>query len=307
MTDDFFSSARARAAHGQDRTSRDRKSQGRFVLGVALAFFLLGGAATGAVLWQTGILDGAETPAEPQQVATLSTDPEPTPEPAETATAQDVREVARQTGGIDSRVAALEQRLSRLDLQAEAAAGNAARAEGLLIAFAVRRALERGDGLGYLADQLRLRFGEAQPNAVATIIDFSRNPIRIEELQAELAALENDLGQTPSNEGFWDMLGREASSLFVFRRDSAPSPQPVRRFERAEQALEEGRIGVAIGEVRAMPNARIAGEWLAEARRYAQMREALDRIESAAVLEPRALRDGDGQRVEQPSPANGAD
>ena len=43
-----------------------------------------------------------------------------------------------------ARVAELEQRLSRLNLEAASASGNASRAEGLLVAFAVRRALDRG-------------------------------------------------------------------------------------------------------------------------------------------------------------------
>src|SRR3546814_4848182 len=78
-----------------------------------------------------------------------------------------------------ARVAELEQRLSRITLQAESASGNASRAEGLLVAFAVRRALDRGLSLGYLDAQLRLRFGDDQPNAVKTIIDTSREPVKI--------------------------------------------------------------------------------------------------------------------------------
>ena len=54
-----------------------------------------------------------------------------------------------------ARVAELEQRLSRITLQAESASGNASRSEGLLVAFAVRRALDRGLSLGYLDAQLR--------------------------------------------------------------------------------------------------------------------------------------------------------
>ncbi|MBA3939866.1 MAG: hypothetical protein C0520_01510, partial [Sphingopyxis sp.] len=80
-----------------------------------------------------------------------------------------------------ARVAELEQRLSRITLQAESASGNASRAEGLLVAFAVRRALDRGLSLGYLDAQLRLRFGDDQPNAVKTIIDTSRDPVTLEQ------------------------------------------------------------------------------------------------------------------------------
>jgi hypothetical protein len=86
---------------------------------------------------------------------------------------------------LTARVAELEQRLSRITLEAESASGNASRAEGLLVAFAVRRALDRGLSLGYLDAQLRLRFGDDQPNAVKTIIDTSREPVTLEQLRAE--------------------------------------------------------------------------------------------------------------------------
>src|SRR3546814_2500577 len=55
--------------------------------------------------------------------------------------------------------------------------------------FAVRRALDRGLSLGYLDAQLRLRFGDDQPNAVKTIIDTSRDPVTLERLRTELDAM----------------------------------------------------------------------------------------------------------------------
>ena len=91
--------------------------------------------------------------------------------------------------GLAARVAELEQRLSRITLEAESASGNASRAEGLLVAFAVRRALDRGLSLGYLDAQLRLRFGDDQPNAVKTIIETSRDPVTLEQLRTELDTL----------------------------------------------------------------------------------------------------------------------
>src|SRR5690606_34403984 len=107
--------------------------------------------------------EASETPAPAAGRVPLST--------AGTELAPDPRAgpVAEQQGGLDQRIAAMEQRLARLDLQAAAAEGNAARAEGLLIAFAARRSIERGAQLGYLADQLQLRFGNAQPVAVRTV------------------------------------------------------------------------------------------------------------------------------------------
>src|SRR5439155_4104234 len=71
---------------------------------------------------------------------------------------------------LNHRVDALEQRIGAIDSQAREAVGNAGRAENLLIAFAARRALDRGIGLGYLEGLLRERFGATQPQAVATVI-----------------------------------------------------------------------------------------------------------------------------------------
>src|SRR3546814_289458 len=91
---------------------------------------------------------------------------------------------------IKTRVSELEDRMSRIKVQAQAASGNAARAEGLLIAFAARRALDTGGPLGYIEGQLRLRFGRAQPRAVATIINAAREPATLQDLQAGLVEIE---------------------------------------------------------------------------------------------------------------------
>ena len=148
------------------------------IIGTALGSFALGAALVSYFLWDRSESEPVEASAPAIEQAAVDDTAVPeteSPEPSPTATASDAAEaveaverVAEQQGGIDQRLAAAEQRLARLDLQAQAAAGNAARAEGLLIAFAARRALERGEELGFLADQLRLRFGDNWPNAVRT-------------------------------------------------------------------------------------------------------------------------------------------
>jgi hypothetical protein len=235
-------------------------------------------------------------------LALVTPAPSPSPSATATQTAQTVKEMAQQQGGIDQRLTAAEQRLAKLDLQAQAAAGNAARAEGLLIAFATRRALDRGAELGYLADQLRLRFGDAMPNAVDTVVSFSRDPVTLDVLLARLEGLAPRLESSTEETGF-ARLKRELSELFVIRRESTPSPQPEKRLERARFFLESGRVDRAIQEVQQLPGATHAGNWIADARRYAAAQRALDLIETSAVLEPRRLRDGAGNAVEQPSPA----
>ena len=203
---------------------------------------------------------------------------------------------------VESRVAGLEQRIARLDLQAQAASGNAARAEGLLIAFAARRALERGAPLGYLEDQLRLRFADAQPNAVDTIIAASRAPVTRDQLSAQLEGLAATLKSAPAQESGWAQVRREFSSLFVVRRSNAPSPDPLARFDRARLFVSEGQIDAAIAEVQHLPGASGASTWIGAARRYETAQRALDLLETTAVLEPRRLTDGSGKQVDQPSP-----
>ena len=292
-------------------------------MGAAAAAFLLGASIVGYFYWRdsevqqpVGLandVDEAEADLPVLDVASEAA-PSPTPAASETEAAdaaeaveeatEAVERVAEQQGGLDQRLAAAEQRLARLDLQAQAAAGNAARAEGLLIAFATRRYIERGEELGYLADQLRLRFGDSWPNAVRTVISFSRDPITLDSLVARLDGLGPELQESEGIDS-WADLRREIGQLFVVRRESTPSPQPERRLERARQFLESGRIDSAIGEVRNMPGAEAAEDWIADAERYAAAMTALETIEMAAVLDPGRLRDGTGTPVEQRSPVEG--
>jgi len=223
--------------------------------------------------------------------------PKPSPAAAPVAVAQGFA-----VGGMDQRIAALEQRLARLDLQAAATEGNTARAEALLVALAARRTIERGVPLGYLENQLKLRFGDAQGNAVNTLIANAQNPVTIDRLGSDLDGLAPALLGTAKNEGGWTRFTRELSGLFVIRRGDAPSPQPNLRLDRARLMLRSGQIDAAIAEVERLPGADKAGAWLSNARRYAASQKALDLIETAALLEPEKLKDASGVAVQQPGP-----
>ncbi len=307
MEQDFPSRSRDRAETGT--TGRTRT-----ILATAGAAFLLGAALTGYFVWH-GELEfladssqqagpGAAKLAEP---VALAGDPTPAPSATEARQAeqavQAVEKVAEQQGGIEARVVATEQRIDQLSLQLQAASGNAARAESLLIAFAARRAIERGEPLGYLADQLRLRFEDARPNSVRIILAAAESPLTLDELIARLDGLAPTLANDAQEKVSWNWFKNELSSLFVVRRESAPSPQPQRRLERARLFLESGRIEAAVAEVRNLPRAEEAAQWIIDAERYAEAKRALDRLETAAILEPRDLRDGAGRKVQQPSPA----
>lgn len=297
------------------------------IVGVTLCAFLLGALIVGYFTWdgapsflggdtaaeapsaeasakvaETALVDAATTLAGATERGSETADD--VEEAAEVVT-EAVTRVETQQGGLDQRLAAAEQRLARLDLQAQAASGNAGRAEGLLIAFAARRTLERGEQLGYLADQLRLRFGMAQPEAVRTVVQASANPIRLDQLIARFAGLENDLVNNDQGPSL-DRFQRELSQLFVIRRESTPSTRPDRALNRARMSLENGRIQSAIDEVMTLPGADKAEDWIVDARRYVRIQAALDILETSAVLETSGLRDRTGAVIEQASPAEDA-
>lgn len=273
------------------------------VIFVALLAFLLGALL---VAWagSRGYLDRFQPAPEAtatSEPALVTNDEGVLPEATATTTAA-TPEQLETIGTLEGRLAMLEDRLSRIDQQTDAASGNATRAEGLLIAFAARRMIDQGEPLSYVADQLRLRFANAQPRAVQTIIEFSKNPVTIDELRARLEALSPELSLTDTNQSLWDRARREVVSLFAVHRDSSTLLTPQARIERASVMLTARRVGKAIDEVERLPGAEAADRWVADARRYQQVQQALDLLETTAMLEPRRLQDAEGHKVDQPSP-----
>jgi hypothetical protein len=190
-----------------------------------------------------------------------------------------------QTTAIDSRIADLEGRMARIDLRAAAAAGNASRAEGLLIAFAARRALDRGVALGYIEGELRDRFGPTQPRAVAAIIAGAQQPVTVEGLHQALTALTPDLIGGSANESWWDATRRSLSNLVVVRKQGTESPAPDNRVERAQLHLQSGQVESALAEIARLASRDKAADWMAKARRYIESHRALDIIEAAALTD----------------------
>lgn len=303
MPDDYF-------ARTQPAVPAPRKSAGvgRLVVGVAALSFLLGGGLVGWLLydgtlrWATDAAISA--PAAPVQ-RTVALAPTPTASGAVPAVtpAQPAPALPGLTTGIEQRMAQIEQRLNMLDLRAQTATGNAARAEGLLIALASRRAIERGMPLGSLADQLRLRFGDAQPRAVQVVIDGAKTPVTLVQLDAGLAALSDQLTKAAAEEGGWSRFTRQVSDMFVIRRTDSVAVRPEAQLDQAQMLLRSGQADAAANLVAALPGAANAATWVTDARRLAAMQQALDQLEAAAILEPRELQDGRGQPVRQASPA----
>lgn len=183
-----------------------------------------------------------------------------------------------------SRVAALETRIASLESATQAAAGSAGRADAMLVAFAARRAIDRGVALGYLEPLLVQRFGPQHETAVATIVTSSRYPVRLDMLVSEYEALGPQLRTGTADEGWWTAFRRELGTLVSIHRADSPSPQPQARYDRALASLKAGEVDSALAETMRLPGAARAGDWITRARRYIAAHRALDQIESAALL-----------------------
>ncbi|HKP34602.1 MAG TPA: hypothetical protein VJT70_07470, partial [Sphingomicrobium sp.] len=109
----------------------------------------------------------------------------------------------------NSQIAALESRLARVENATQRAAGSAGRADALVIAFAARRAIDRGVALGYLENLLAARFGAQHPAAVATVVTAAHRPIRLNDLIAEYETLAPELRRGGPQDSWWTNVKRE--------------------------------------------------------------------------------------------------
>ncbi len=236
-----------------------------FIGGTVLAGWLIwGGKLSQADL---GLEEAAPAPA-PARLAALPA-PAATPQPA--------------TPPLEARLGALEQQVAAVDGAVRSAQADTARAQALLVAFAARRAFERGTPLGYLSAQLQQRFGAADAGAVKTVIEASATPVTLDDLAAELDALAPALTGSGAQEGGWARLSREVSQLFVIRQGTGSATTPDQRLDRARLLLRSGRTSAAAEEIARLPGSPAAQEWLARARRHAEVEQALDRLEVLAL------------------------
>jgi len=279
-----------------------RQKSGAWPALLALIAFLLGAGLVAYFAWSGELSRCLPARAGGVQSAATNRGSSGTDNASAPDEAQQTAKALPAVVSLEARLAMLEDRFSRIDFAADAASGNAARAEGLLIASSARRLIERGEPLGYVADQLRLRFADAQPQAVETITAFSRSPVTIDQLTARLEALAPDLTDTSQETNFLERTRQELASLFTVHSDSPTLLAPTARIDRARLMLTARRIGGAIDEVERLPGAESANKWIADAKRFDDAQHALDLLETTAMLEPRRLKDGSGQEVDQPSP-----
>lgn len=246
----------------------------RLIVGLAL---VIAGAAGAA--WALARYDGAARflGVAPKPVIAVSS-PAALAFPANSAQQQDV--AAEATQEIDQ----LENRLSRVETTTQRVEGSAGRADALLIAFAARRAVDRGVALGYLEPLLLDRFGQTHARAVATIITGSHTPVRLSDLTDQYRDLGPQLRSSAPDESFWTQFKRGFGSIVEIRHADRPSTQPDARYAKALSNLQDGEVDQALAETMRLPGAANVQGWVRQARQYVAVHRALDEIESGALL-----------------------
>lgn len=244
--------------------------------------FLGGIGGTALMLQLTGA--GSNPAVAPSPVAQV---PQPIPTPVALPPGTDLVSLSAREQALAGRLDQLEAKLTGVEGSARTASGYATQAERLMIAFAVRRSIERGLPLGPLEARLRQRFGETHGEAVATIIQSARTPVTLEDLRAALEAIAPRLSNAP-NDSLWMLIRRGIGDLVVVRQAASPSPRPADRMKRARRTLDEGQVEAALAEVAHMPGIANAASWVAAAKQYIAARTALRDVEAAAMEAPAA-------------------
>jgi hypothetical protein len=248
----------------------------RLLIGLVLIIAGAGAAAWGLAHYpRAARMLGIMPATQPQSVMTPKpVVMNPAPQPA-----------APQSSPADAaRIAQLEARLSQVENATQRAEGFAGRADALVVAFAARRAIDRGVALGFLEPLLIDRFGPQHQRAVATVITASHQPVRLNDLIAEYEALGPVLRGPGPQDSWWTNFKRGLGSVIAVHRADRPSSNPDARYRRALERLSSGDVDQALAETMRLPGAGRAGSWVDKARRYVASHRALDEIESAALL-----------------------
>ena len=204
--------------------------------------------------------------------------------PAQASVAAQPAPMERPTAADSARLQSLETRVANVENRTERAEGSAGRADALVVAFAARRAIDRGVALGYLENLLVERFGPQHQAAVATVITSSHQPVRLNELIDEYQTLGPELRRGGPLDSWWTNFKREMGSVIEVHRSTRPAVNAEARYNRAMQRLSTGDVDQALAETMRLPGATRATDWTTKARRYVAAHRALDEIESAALL-----------------------
>jgi hypothetical protein len=262
---------------------RGPETRTHYLIG-GLAF--VGGIAVTAAAFQ--LAGGIGSPRTgPVPAPTEAVQPQPNPA-ASLPPGTDVATLNAREQELAGKLDQLELRLRDIDGSARNASTYASRAERLMIAAGVRRAIDRGQPLGPLEAQLRQRFAETRGEAVGMILRASAEPVTLGDLRLALETIAPRLA-SGADDSMWMGVRRLLSDLVVLRQAESPSPRTSDRLRRARRALDHGDVEAALAEVVHMPGVASAESWIVAARRYIAARQGLLEIERAALEAPPAV------------------
>src|SRR3546814_10489057 len=100
--------------------------------------------------------------------------------------------------------------------------------------------------------------------------------------------LEPQLQHAAQGGNWWSELSSDIAGLILFKRESEPVMQPIEQLMDARQRLSMGDVAGALWQIGRLPEgARAkAAAWRAAARRYLSAHQALDTLETVALLSP---------------------
>src|SRR3546814_10833720 len=100
--------------------------------------------------------------------------------------------------------------------------------------------------------------------------------------------LEPQLQHAAQGGNWWSELSSDIAGLILFKRESEPVMQPIEQLRDARQRLSMGDVARALWQIGRLPEgARAkAAAWRAAARRYLSAPQALDTLETVALLSP---------------------
>lgn len=261
---------------------RGTETRTHYLIG-GLAF--VGGIAVTAAAFQ--LAGGSGDPrAAPSPAPIEATQPQPNPAAA-LPPGTDIATLNAREQELAGKLDQLELRLRDVVGSARNASAYASRAEQLMIAAGVRRAIDRGQSLGPLEGQLRQRFGEDHGEAVGMILRASAEPVTLGDLRLALETIAPRLS-SGADDSMWMRVRRLLGDLVVLRQAESPSPRTSDRLRRARLAIEHGDVEAALAEVVHLPGVASAESWIVAAKRYIAARQGLLEIERAALEAPSA-------------------
>jgi hypothetical protein len=219
-------------------------------------------------------------------------------EALERASARD----ATRLDNLSAELASLNVRLGALGASASnsiaAAADSAEKARGVLLVAAVRRTVDEGQSLAVLEPALRRYFGGDNAQAVERLLTASRTAPTLDTLRRRFAQLRPRLlADEPSGDGWWDRFVAGIADVVTVRRSIGDANS--RRVADMAARLDRGDVVGALVLLQRMPIAsqRAARDWRIDADAYASVRDALQQLEAAVLLDDADL------RVTPPAPA----